>query len=84
MAKSRVPSPKEVVKVRRSKPADHSVDPEERGLPSEGDTLQLTATVTRVDPHDADTRWDKVTVKIPGYPIPVTLHLADVYGRNKG
>ena len=81
MAKSRVPSPKEVVKVRRTKPADPSAPPEQRRLPSEGDTLQLTATVTRVAPHDADTRWDKVTVKIPGYPIP-TLHLADVYGKD--
>ena len=81
MAKSRVPSPKEVVKVRRSKPVDHSVSHEDRRLPAEGDPLQLTATVTRVHPHDADTRWHKVKVKIPGYPIPVTLHLADVYGR---
>lgn len=80
MAKSRVPSPRDVVKVRRQKPVDHSVSPEERRLPAEGDTLQLAATVTRVDPHDHDTRWDKVTVRIPGYPIPVTLHLSDVYG----
>ena len=79
----RVPSQKDVVKVRRSKPVDHSVSPEERRLPAEGDPLQITATVTRVHPHDVDTRWDKVTVRIPGYPIPVTLHLADVYGRSE-
>ena len=80
MPSKRVPSPKDVVKVRRRSGAVE-VSQEARRLPNEGDTVQLTATVTRVDPHDADTRWDKVTVKIPGYPIPVTLHLADVYGR---
>jgi hypothetical protein len=79
MPSKRVPSPKDVIKVRRSKPAEA----EPRRLPAEGDTLQLSATVTRVDPHDDDTRWDKVTVKIPGYPIPVTLHLADVFGEKK-
>ena len=75
MASKRVPSPKDVVKVRRGQPVDTG-----RRLPEIGDTLQLTAEVTRVDPHDPDTRWDKVTVRVRGYPILVTLHLRDVYG----
>ena len=75
MPSTRVKSPKDVVKVRRGQPAETG-----RRLPQIDDTLQLTATVTRVDPHDADTRWDKITVKVRGYPIPVTLHLRDVYG----
>jgi len=82
MAKSCVPSPQEVVKVRRSNSVDHPVL-EEPGLPPEGDTLQFTATVTRVDPHNADTRWDKVTVEIPGYPVPMTPNLAEIYGRSE-
>jgi hypothetical protein len=39
--------------------------------------------VIQVQPHDSDTRWDKVTVHIPGYPVPITLHLADLFGEKK-
>lgn len=37
-----------------------------------GDTVRLTATVTRVSDDD-NPRLRKVTVTIPGYPIPITL-----------
>lgn len=66
MPSKRVPSPKDTITIRR--------------LPAKGETVQLTATVTRVDPNDADTRWDRITVKIPGYSIPVTLHVKDIAG----
>jgi hypothetical protein len=55
MAKSRVPSPRETLKVRRK-----------------GDTVRLTATVTRVDDEE-NPHLRRVTVTIPGYPIPITL-----------
>jgi hypothetical protein len=79
MPSKHLPSPKDVIKVRRPMFAGTG----ESRLPSEGDTLQLAATVIRVHPHDSDTRWDKVTVHIPGYPIPITLHLADLFGEKK-
>ena len=59
MAKSRVPSPKNTLKVRRLKPR-------------EGDTIQLTGTVTRVRDHD-NPLLSRVTLRIPGYAIPITL-----------
>jgi hypothetical protein len=66
MAKSRVTTPREVVKVRRLKP-------------KEGDTIQLTATVTKV--RDANNpHLSKVTLRIPGYGIPVTLSEATLFG----
>ncbi|HYD06019.1 MAG TPA: hypothetical protein VEC60_09840 [Reyranella sp.] len=37
-----------------------------------GDTVRLTATVTRVSDDD-NPRLRKVTVTIPGYAIPITL-----------
>lgn len=62
MPKSRVPSPRDVLKVRRK-----------------GDTVQLTATVTRVT-DDENPHLRKVTVKIPGYAIPITFSEAALAG----
>lgn len=59
MARSRVPSPKDVVKVRRLKP-------------KEGDQIQLTATMTKLRPDD-NPLLSKVTLQVDGYAIPITL-----------
>ena len=66
MSKSRVPSPKETLKVRRLKP-------------KAGDTIQLTGTITKVRDHE-NPRLTKVTLRIPGYGIPVTLSAATLFG----
>lgn len=44
-----------------------------------GDTVRLTATVTRVSGDD-NPRLRKVTVTIPGYAIPITLDEASLTG----
>jgi hypothetical protein len=44
-----------------------------------GDTVRLTATVTRVS-DDENPRLRKVTVTIPGYSIPITLDEASLTG----
>jgi hypothetical protein len=44
-----------------------------------GDTVRLTATVTRVQDEE-NPRLRKVTVTIPGYPIPITLSEAALAG----
>ena len=44
-----------------------------------GDTVRLTATVTRVS-DDHNPRLRKVTVTIPGYAIPITLDEASLTG----
>lgn len=59
-------SPKDTIKIRRLKP-------------KAGDTVQLTATVTKVQDDD-NPHLSKVTVRIPGYPIPVTLSEAVLLG----
>ena len=64
MAKSRVPSPKELLKVHRK-----------------GDTVRLTATVTRVT-DDENPHLRKVTLSVPGYPIPITLSEASLTGED--
>jgi len=61
----RVPIPRETIKVSR--------------LPAKGDTLKLTAEVVRLAEGE-DGRQGLVTVRIPGYPIPISLpesYLAD-------
>ncbi len=47
-----------------------------------GDTVRLTATVTRVDDDEDDPRRRRVTVTIPGYPIPITLSEATLLGED--
>ena len=59
MSKSRVPSPKQTIKVRSSSL-------------KEGDAITLTAKVTRVA-HSDYPGLDKITFKIPGYSIPITV-----------
>jgi hypothetical protein len=44
-----------------------------------GDTVRLTATVTRVQDEE-NPHLRKVTVTIPGYPIPITLSEASLAG----
>ena len=44
-----------------------------------GDTVRLTATVTRVSDDD-NPRLRKITVTIPGYAIPITLDEASLTG----
>jgi hypothetical protein len=68
MAK-RPPSPKDTIKIRR--------------LPKQGDTFQLTATVTKVLDHD-NPHLTKVTLRIPGYGIPITLTEATLLGKDDG
>jgi hypothetical protein len=68
MARSRVPSPKDKIKIRR--------------LPAQGSTIQLSATVTKVHEGDHPLR-DKITLQIPGYPIPVTLSAASLLGEDE-
>jgi hypothetical protein len=58
MAKSRVPSPREVVKVRR--------------LPKVGDRITIEVEVTRVDEPEGSHRG-RVTYRAPGAPAPVTV-----------
>jgi hypothetical protein len=62
MPSKRVPTPREMLKVRRK-----------------GDTVRLTATVTRVQDEE-NPHLRKVTVTIPGYPIPITLSEASLAG----
>ncbi len=58
MAKSRVPSPKDTIKIRR--------------LPAKGDRLKLTVEVIRVaEPEGA--HQGMVTLRIPGALAPVTI-----------
>jgi hypothetical protein len=64
MAKSRVPSPKDTLKVVRK-----------------GDTVRLTATITRVADDD-DPRLRKVTLWVPGYPIPITISERQLLGED--
>jgi hypothetical protein len=45
-----------------------------------GDTVRLTATVTRVSDDD-NPHLRKVTIKIPGYSVPVTLSEATLLGQ---
>ena len=57
MKKSRVPSPKDVIKIRR--------------LPAQGEPIQITGTVVKVSDDEPGRR--KVTFRLVGYPIPITL-----------
>jgi hypothetical protein len=50
-----------------------------RRLPAKGDKVQITAEVTRVGPGE-DSRWDKLTIRIPGYSVPVTAYVHDLLG----
>ena len=59
MPSKRVPSPRQTINVRSS------------GL-KEGDAITLTAKVTRVK-HSDYPGLDKITFKIPGYSIPITV-----------
>jgi hypothetical protein len=54
----RVPTPRETIKINR--------------LPATGDTLKLTAEVVRVAEGEGG-RQGLVTVRIPGYPIPISI-----------
>ena len=60
-AKSRTKSPKETIKVNR--------------LPRPGEEITLRARVTRTGRNGYDT-GDTITVRIPGYPAPVTINAA--------
>lgn len=62
MASKRVPTPREVVKVRR--------------LPAKGEPITLTGTVVNVSDDEPGRR--KVTFRVPGYPIPITLSEASL------
>jgi hypothetical protein len=55
MPKRRIPNPQETIKIRR--------------LPTKGEPVTITGTVTRVDE-------ETVTFRIPGYDIPVTVKAA--------
>lgn len=59
MPKSRVPAPKQTIKVRSASL-------------KEGDAITLTAKVTRVK-HSDYPGLDRITFKIPGYGIPITV-----------
>lgn len=59
MPSKRVSTPRETVKVRR--------------LPAKGDKISLTAEVTRVGRNGFDTA-DTITLRIPGYGIPLTIN----------
>jgi hypothetical protein len=72
MPSKRVPSPKETIKVRRSdKPATK--------LPPVGSKIPIEATVTRHGRNGYDTA-DTITIRIPGYDIPVTVTAKYVLG----
>ena len=55
MANKRVPNPQETIKIRR--------------LPTKGEPVTITGTVTRSDENT-------LTFRIPGYNIPVTIKAA--------
>jgi hypothetical protein len=65
MAKSRVPFPKDVIKVRRS-------DQPATKLPPVGSKIPIEATVTRHGRNSYDTA-DTITIRIPGFETPVTV-----------
>ncbi len=56
---TRAKSPKDTIKIRR--------------LPAKGATIKLEAEVVRVAPAEGSNP-DLVTVRIPGYSIPITLN----------
>lgn len=58
MAKSRVPSPKDTIKIRR--------------LPTKGSTVRIEAEVTRVAEPEGG-HQGRVTLRIPGYGTPITI-----------
>lgn len=66
MRNTRVKSPRETVKIRRL-------------TPKEGDTIQLTGTITKVRDND-NPLLSKVTLRIQGYGIPITLSGATLFG----
>jgi hypothetical protein len=66
MAKSRVPSPKDVIKVRR--------------LPAAGEPINLTATIVKIHDQTHPQIPRKVTLRVPGYPIPITISERQLLG----
>lgn len=62
MPSKRVPSPRETIKVRR--------------LPARGEPIALTGTVVKVSDDEPGRR--KITFRIPGYAIPITLSEASL------
>ena len=66
MAKSRVPSPQSVLKVHR--------------LPVAGQPISLVATVLKVHDQTHPRVPRKVTLRVPGYPIPITISERELLG----
>lgn len=66
MAKSRAPAPKDVIKVRR--------------LPAAGQPITLTGTIVKVHDQTHPQIPRKVTLRVPGYPIPITISERELLG----
>ena len=72
MPSKRVPTPRETIKIRRSdRPATR--------LPPVGSKIPIEATVTRHGRNSHDTA-DTITIRIPGFDIPVTVNAAYLTG----
>ena len=73
MPSKRVPTPRETIKVRRS------AAPATR-LPPIGSKIPIEATVVRHGRNGYDTA-DTITIRIPGFDIPVTVNAAYLTGK---